>query len=102
MTLDNPTLSAKGENTGIDKIANPDDDCIKIPKKIKIINKIIAKAKSGKLSTDPDKLFKIVSDILPSFNVKLIPRAIPIIRQIPTKSPAPRKNISIPFFSPLL
>ena len=77
MALDNPTLSANGAKTGIDKIAIPDEDWIKIPKTIKRINNIIAKAKGGKPSTALDKLFIIVSDIFPSFKVKFIPRAIP-------------------------
>ena len=102
VALDNPTLSAKGANTGIAKIANPEDDCIKMPKKIKIINKIIAKAISGKPSTAFHRLFNIESEILPSFSVKFIPLAIPITKETPTKSPAPRKKHSIASFSVFL
>ena len=42
----------------------------------------------------------MVSEILPSSKVILIPLLIPIIKATPAKSPSPFVNISIPFCSP--
>lgn len=43
-TLEKHELSANGEKTGIVKTANPEEDWIKMPSKIKIKNIIIEKS----------------------------------------------------------
>lgn len=48
--------------------------------------------------TIDDEKCKIVSEIIPLFNTKLIPRAKPMIKDTPTKLEAPLTNAStVPF-----
>ncbi len=51
--------------------------------------------------TKDDEKCKIVSEIIPSFNTKLIPRAKPIIKDTPTKLDAPLTNASTVTFLPI-
>nr|CCP89115.1 unnamed protein product [Staphylococcus aureus] len=50
--------------------------------------------------TIDDEKCKIVSEIIPLFNTKLIPRAKPMIKDTPTKLEAPLTNASTVPFSP--
>ena len=52
-------------------------------------------------ATNDEEKSKIVSEIIPWFKIKLIPRANPIINDTPTKLEAPLTNASTTPFSPI-
>ena len=95
-----PTVSANGAKIGIDNTANPDDDGTIKPKKKKITNKTMINKGPLICCTMEDEKCKIVSEINPLFNTKLIPRAKPIINDTPTRLDAPFTNASTVSFSP--
>ena len=95
-----PTVSARGANIGIDSTAKPDDDGTIKPRKKKITNSTIINSGPLICCTMEDEKCKIVSEINPLFNTKLIPRARPMMSDTPTRLDAPLTNASTVPFSP--
>ena len=95
-----PTVSASGANIGIDSTAKPDDDGTIKPRKKKITNRTIINNGPLICCTMEDEKCKIVSEINPLFNTKLMPRARPMMSDTPTRLDAPLTNASTVPFSP--
>ena len=98
--LEQETSSAKGAKIGMDKTANPVEDCMKMPSKMKTMNINIPKIILGNPEIALLNELIIVSNIFPSSKVILIPLAMPLIIATPAKSPAPFIKASIAFCSP--
>ena len=87
------------QKIGIDSTANPDDDGTINPKQKKIKSRTMINKGPLICCTIDDEKCKIVSEIIPLFNTKLIPRAKPMIKDTPTKLEAPLTNAStVPFY----